>query len=127
MLLVKAMLTDPPLQMVAAVVLVITGTGFMVTVTVWVAPTQPPGLDVGVTVYTTVCEVVVVLVMVLFMVLPEVAVVLSPVVLALLFAIHEYVEDTLLVKEILSGTPLHTLALVVLVITGIGFTATVTV
>jgi hypothetical protein len=68
-----------------------------------------------------------VLVIVLLIVPPVVALVLSPVVLALLFAIHEYVEPTLLVKAMFNGTPLHTLALVVLVITGVGFTVTVTV
>jgi hypothetical protein len=54
-------------------------------------------------------------------------VVLSPPTLALLAATHEYVEATLLVKDIFNASPLQILALVVLVITGVGFTVTVTV
>jgi hypothetical protein len=54
-------------------------------------------------------------------------VVLSPPTLALLAAIHEYVEPTLLVKDMFTVFPLQILALVVLVITGVGFTVTVTV
>jgi hypothetical protein len=49
---VKGILTVPPEQMVAALVLVITGAGFTVTVTVCGVPGQP--LIVGVTVYVTV-------------------------------------------------------------------------
>ena len=49
-LLVREILIAFPLQIVAAVVLVITGAGFTVTVTVWAVPAHPPGFDVGVTV-----------------------------------------------------------------------------
>ncbi len=47
-LLVNGMLAVPPLQMVAAFVLVITGVGFTVIVTVCAIPGHPP--EVGVTV-----------------------------------------------------------------------------
>ena len=49
-LLVNSMLTVPPLQMVAVVVLVIDGAGFTVTVMICDAPGQLPEVDVGVTV-----------------------------------------------------------------------------
>lgn len=52
--LVRGMLTVPPLQVVALVTLVIVGVGIIVTVTVCGVPVQPSGVDVGVTVYITV-------------------------------------------------------------------------
>ena len=54
------------------------------------------------------------------------SVVLSPVVLALSVAIHVYVEATLLVNGMLTVPPLHIVAELALVITGVGFTVTVT-
>lgn len=53
-LLVNGIDTVPPLQIVAVFGLVIVGGGFTVTVTVCGVPTQPSGVDVGVTVYITV-------------------------------------------------------------------------
>ena len=52
--LVNGILNVPPLQIVAVFAFVIAGTGFIVTVTVCAAPTQPPEEAVGVTVYVTV-------------------------------------------------------------------------
>jgi hypothetical protein len=54
-------------------------------------------------------------------------VVLSPVVFGLSVAIHEYVEVTLLVKGMLTVPPLHTDAVIELVMIGTGITVTVTV
>lgn len=54
MLLVKGILTVPPLHIVALLGLVMVGEGFTVTVTCCGFPKQPCGLDVGVTVYVTV-------------------------------------------------------------------------
>jgi len=53
------------------------------------------------------------------------AVVVSPVVFKLLEANQEYVEDTLLVNEILSVVPVQTVAVETEVITGVGLTITV--
>ena len=50
MLLVNAILTVSPLQIVALLVLVMAGTGFTVNVIVCSAPIQLPPLEVGVTV-----------------------------------------------------------------------------
>ena len=68
-----------------------------------------------------------VLVRVLLIVPPPWAVVLSPPTLALLAAIHEYVEAILELNDKFNATPLHTVAVLALVIVGIGFTVTVTV
>lgn len=65
-LLVNAILNDEALHTTAASVLVITGVGLTVTLTVCGDPTQLPPVDVGVTVYTTTCALVVLFVMVLF-------------------------------------------------------------
>ena len=53
-LLVKAIFTGAPLQIVAVPALVISGVGLTVTVTVCGVPGQLPVADVGVTVYVTV-------------------------------------------------------------------------
>ena len=53
-LLVKGILTVPPLQIVALLGFVIIGVGSTVTVIVCGVPKHPCGLDVGVTVYVTV-------------------------------------------------------------------------
>ena len=66
-------------------------------------------------------------VIVLLKVLVLCSVVLSPVVLALSVAIHVNVEDTLLVNGMLTVPPLHIVAELALVITGVGFTVTLTV
>jgi hypothetical protein len=50
MLDVSAILRAVPLQIAAVLVLVTTGVGWTVTLTVWLAPTQLPVVDVGVTV-----------------------------------------------------------------------------
>ena len=50
MLDVSAILRAVPLQMAAVLVLVTTGVGWTVTLTVWLAPTQLPVEEVGVTV-----------------------------------------------------------------------------
>ena len=50
LLLVNTILKIPPLQIVAVFGLVILGKGFTVTVNVCGVPTQPSGVDVGVTV-----------------------------------------------------------------------------
>ena len=55
------------------------------------------------------------------------AVVLSPVVLALLAATHVNVEATFAVKGMFTLAPLQMVAVDALVITGVGFTVTVTV
>jgi hypothetical protein len=52
-LAVKAILGLVPLQVVAVVLLVIDGAGFMVTVIVVGFPTQLPVVEVGVTIYCT--------------------------------------------------------------------------
>ena len=49
-LLVNGIFTVPPLQIVAALALVMAGVGFTVTVTVCPAPAQLPAVEVGVTV-----------------------------------------------------------------------------
>ena len=71
-------------------------------------------------------EVVAVLTIVFVMMLPDWDVVLSPVVLPLFEVNHVYVEPTLLVRFKLTPLPLHITVDVVLVITGVGFTVTVT-
>jgi hypothetical protein len=106
--------------------LLTTGTGFTTTLTVCGFPTHPVPVAVGVTVYTTVCGVVVVLVNVLVKVLVDCMVVLSPVTLALVAAIHVKVEGISEVKGILTAPPLQMAAALVLVITGFGLTVTVT-
>ncbi len=59
--------------------------------------------------------------------LVDCVVMLSPVVLGLFAAIHVKLEATLLVKGILTVAPLHIVAVLALVIAGVGFTVTVTV
>lgn len=59
--------------------------------------------------------------------LPVCAVVLSPVVFTLSLASHEYVEVKELVKGILTVPPLQIVALLKLVIVGVGIILTVTV
>ena len=66
------------------------------------------------------------LVNVLLKVLVDWSVVLSPPTLALDAAIHLNVEGALAVKGILTVPPLHTEAVLLLVITGAGFTVTTT-
>ena len=58
-------------------------------------------------------------------VLVDCKVVLSPVVLALLVAIHVKFDATFAVNGILTVPPLHIVAVVALVIVGVGFTVTV--
>ena len=69
----------------------------------------------------------VLLIIVLLKVLVLCSVVLSPVVLALSLAIHVNVEATLLVNGMLTVSPLHIVAELALVITGVGFTVILTV
>ena len=65
------------------------------------------------------------LMMVLLIVAVDCVVKLSPVVLILSVAIHVYVEPMLLVKGIVTVFPVHIVALLALVITGVGLTVTV--
>jgi hypothetical protein len=87
-----------PLQTLVETVLVMTGIGFTVTV-----------------------------VIVLLTVFPVCVVVLSPVVLALLFETQLYVAAMLLVRPKFKATPLQTVVVEALVITGNGLTVTVAV
>lgn len=112
--------------MAAVFALVIEGAGLIVTVTCCAVPGHEPTDEVGVTVYTTVSTAAPVLVMVLLMVEVDCDVVLSPVVLVLLFAIHVYDEATLLVSGILTALPLQMVEVLALVIAGVGFMVTVT-
>ena len=119
------MLKVPPLQIVALLGLVMFDAGFTLTVTVCGAPTQPCGLDVGVTVYITVSTTAVLLIIRSLNGLPVCEVVLSPVVLGLLEATHVNVEALLLVNAMLTESPLQIVALGGLDIDGEGFTVTV--
>lgn len=126
-LLVKGILTVPPLQTVAELALVMAGVGLTVTVTVCALPAQSPPLEVGVTVYITLCALAVLFVIASLKVPLVCVVVLSPVVLRLSAAIQVNVDGTLLVKGILTVLPLQIVAVFALVITGVGLTVTLTV
>ena len=67
------------------------------------------------------------LVIVLLKVVALCDMILSPVVFGLSFAIHENVEAILLVSGILTVPPLQIVAVVALVIVGVGLTVTTTV
>lgn len=126
-LLVNGILTVPPLQIVAAVTLVIVGVGITVTETTCGVPKQPCGVEVGVTAYKTVCTEVEIFIIVFVKGLLVCDVVLSPVVFALFTAIQEKVDALLLVKGMLTVPPLQIVALPGLVMVGPGFMDTVTV
>ena len=119
------MLTVPPLQIVALLELVMLDAGFTLTLTVCGPPAQPCGLEVAVTVYSTSSTIAVLLTSASLNGLPVCVVVLSPVVLGLLTAIHVYVEALSLVNAMLNVAPLQMVAPGVLVIVGAGFTVTV--
>ena len=87
-LLVNGIVTVSPSQIVAPEGLVITGLGFIETVTDWGVPMQPKGVAVGVIVYATDSTELVLFVIVLIKGLPDCCVKLSPLVLTLSVAIH---------------------------------------
>ena len=87
---------DP--EQIVGLLTVIVGVGLTVIVTILVAPTQLPKVDVGVTEYVTNCTAPEVFTIVLLMVAELTLLVLSPLVLTLLAAIHEKVEFKLAVK-----------------------------
>ena len=113
-----------PLQTERLFALVITGAGFTVTLTVCELPAQVPETETGVTVYTTIWLPAVVLVITSLITEEDCCVILSPVVFALLAAIQLKVDERLAVKVKFKATPLHTVAVVALVITGFGVTVT---
>ena len=120
------------LQVVATVLLLIEGFGFIVTVTVKVAPTQLPAApDVGVTVYTAVTGALVVLVSVPLIEAPLPAT--PPVNPAPAGTPHEYVVPAGTIPSTpstgvkLNALGLHVVATVLLFIEGLGLIVTVTV
>ena len=123
---VSAKLTFAPLQIETVDPLVITGTGFTVTLNGIGFPTQP--LNDGVTVYTTGVGEVLVLVSVLAMGEPFCKAVLSPLVLAFSVANQVKVVPTKFADKFwLKAAPLHILMGFRAVATGTGLTVTVTV
>ena len=125
-LAVKAMLVAVPLQIVAVLAVVTTGVGLTVTVIVYGDPGQSvEAVDVGVIMYSTVPAVVL---LGLFNVcaivdpLPGVAPVMPPVIFPM---VHANVLVALAVNGMLVAVPLHIVADVAVVTTGVGFTVTV--
>ena len=121
----KPILMVPPLQIVAVFgVDTILGSGFTVTVILNGAPTQPPGLDVGVMIYCTV-PAVTLLGFIKFCVMAEPpdadAPVMPPVTVPI---VQVNVLGTVAVNTIFKATLLQVDAVAALVPTGTGFTVT---